>query len=182
MAAATHDAAGIACRWRASLLLLPRQDDRHKHRQYTMDKYSFQLEKPYWPDYKVGLPVPDASFLSRFCPRDVFSFAQANHRLRNLSSQGNSSAKIMSPGIRKTHPGMMGRINPMMPRTTRPTPIAFLRNFFTASIVDVWHGEVEPGFLAKRFALGQDPMIASVSTSPFCLRHRGIFLDQRIRA
>ena len=143
-----------------------------------MDKYSFQLEKPYWPDCKVGLPLPDASFLSRFCSRDIFSLAQANHRLRNLSSHGNSSARIMSPGTRKTQPGMMGRINPMIPRITRPTPIAFLRNFFTSSIVDVREVEVEPGFCAKHFSSGLNLNNATVSTSPFYLCQRGIYLDQ----
>ncbi len=76
----------------------------------------------------------------------------------------------------------------MMPITIRPTPIAFLRNFFTSLIVDVQQAEVEPAFLAKQFAFkkhlafGRHLTNASVSTSPFCLCHLGIFLDQAIPA
>jgi len=182
VATTAHNASRIASRWWARLLFLPRQEDGREKRHYKIDKYSVQLEKPYWPDYKVGLPLPDASFLSRFCSRDIFSFAQANHRLRNLSSQGNSSARIMSPGTRKTQPGMMGRIKPIIPMRTRPAPMTFLRNFFTSYIVDVRQGEVEAGFCVKHFGFWNDLIVLHVSTSPFCLCQMGIFLDPTKKA
>ena len=56
--------------------------------------------------------------------RSNFSFAQCSSRF----SGGNKSDRMMSPGIRNTHPGMIGKISPVTPRIHNPTPDRSLNN------------------------------------------------------
>ena len=43
--------------------------------------------------------------------------------------RGEYSASIISPGMMKTQPGMIGRIRPTMPMSTSPTPAEMRRIF-----------------------------------------------------
>ena len=53
----------------------------------------------------------------------AFRFAQ----FRMPLAQAYSSARMINPGIRNTHPGITGRIRPRTPRSTRKNPPAILK-------------------------------------------------------
>ena len=84
----------------------------------------------YLPDSGRSFIVADGTGAERDLP--VAVRASSNFALTHSSRRlirGEYSARITSPGMMNTQPGITGKISPTMPISTRPTP-ALIRRIF----------------------------------------------------